>query len=248
MNELPIARRAWLVMILLLLPPLLGWAEGADVTVITHGDRVELTSHLSPGKYTLFDFYADWCVGCRQIEPIVSGLAADHAGDLAVRKIDIVSWSSPVAGQYRLRSIPHLKLFNPEGEMLAQGDPGSVLDLLEIRLGADLASSRLNPTTTGPTRFLGFLLVTIALAAVAGLLYSSLRRPPAAAQPLLYEPPPDSSDPEPGWFVIIQGSLEGPFAASQLDDMCKRSVLTSETKVRRKGEVTWQTLGEVIIQ
>jgi thiol-disulfide isomerase/thioredoxin len=247
-NGLLTARCVWLATILLMAPSLHGWAEAADVAVITRGDRVELASHLSPDKYTLFDFYADWCTGCRQIEPIVSDLAAEHADHLAVRKIDIVSWSSPVAGQYRLRSLPHLMLFDPEGEMLTQGGPGLVLGLLESRLGADPANSLQSPTTIRTDQdasFIAFLFVAVALLAVAGLLYSSLRRP-QAAQPSMPASSPDASDAEPGWFVIIQGSLEGPFSATQLDDMCKRSVLNPEAKVRRQGEVSWQTLSDVI--
>jgi thiol-disulfide isomerase/thioredoxin len=247
MNELSIARRAWLVMILLLVSPLLGWSESADVTVIARGDRVELSSHLVTGKFTLFDFYADWCSGCRQIEPIVSGLAADHAGQLAVRKIDIVRWSSPVAGQYRLRSIPHLVLFNPEGELLADGDPGSVLSLLESRLGAESTGRSLTTTTADQgSGFLGFFMVAVALLAVSALLYGSLRRPSPDVRASSDTPSSAAPAGESGWFVIIQGSLEGPFSATQLDDMCKRSVLSPEAKVRRKGEVSWQSLNEVI--
>jgi thiol-disulfide isomerase/thioredoxin len=216
------------------------------MATIAHGDQVDLGSHLVESKYTLFDFYADWCPGCRQLEPYVKDLADEHPEQLAVRKIDIVRWGSPVASQYRLSSIPHLILFSPQGELLAQGDPGSVLDLLQSRLGTSLRQ----PSAAAGRSGLTFFFVAIALVVVAGLLFSSLRRP-EPVPPLLQEAPvvnqpPATGDAGEAWFVIIQGSLEGPFSATQLDDMVQRSVLTPDTQVRRHGESSWHLVSDII--
>ncbi|MFC1849888.1 hypothetical protein ACFL27_06730 [candidate division CSSED10-310 bacterium] len=44
--------------------------------------------------------------------------AADEKSDLfGLRKIDIKNWRSPVAQQYRIRSIPTCMIYDPEGQL-----------------------------------------------------------------------------------------------------------------------------------
>ena len=50
--------------------------------------------------------------------------------DVAVVAVDInragvkgIDWKSPVAKQYGLRSIPHFKVFGPDGKMIAEDKP-----------------------------------------------------------------------------------------------------------------------------
>lgn len=43
------------------------------------------------------------------------------AKDLYLRKIDIKSWDSDVAQQHNIRSLPHLILYGPEGQVLKTG-------------------------------------------------------------------------------------------------------------------------------
>lgn len=98
-----------------------GGAE-ADVRVIAHGEEVDLESHAVPGKYTVFDFYAAWCPPCRVLSPALERLAAGQPESLAVRKIDIVDWTMPVAAQHGVESLPYLVLFDPEGHKVAMGE------------------------------------------------------------------------------------------------------------------------------
>jgi len=49
--------------------------------------------------------------------------------DIAVVKVDInrpgvkgIDWESPVAQQYQLHSIPHFKIYGPDGKLQAEGD------------------------------------------------------------------------------------------------------------------------------
>ncbi|PYS95086.1 MAG: hypothetical protein DMF50_10195 [Acidobacteria bacterium] len=72
-------------------------SDGADVKVITHGEQVDILAHLARGKYTVFDFYAVWCPPCRVLGPALERLAAKRSDRLAVRKVDIVDWTMPVA-------------------------------------------------------------------------------------------------------------------------------------------------------
>lgn len=41
---------------------------------------------------------------------------------MAILKVDIDDWSSPVARQYRLSSIPYFLLYDGNGNQLGQGD------------------------------------------------------------------------------------------------------------------------------
>ncbi|MBI4612021.1 MAG: hypothetical protein HY720_00260 [Planctomycetes bacterium] len=40
---------------------------------------------------------------------------------VVVRKIDIVKWESDVARQHRIRSIPHLVLYDASGNKVSEG-------------------------------------------------------------------------------------------------------------------------------
>src|SRR5881397_1457045 len=93
-----------------------------DITIITHGDRVDLEAHAVPGKYTVFDFYAVWCPPCRALSPALEKLAAHHRESLAIRKVDIVDWTMPVAEQHDIKELPYLVLFYKEGRQMAAGE------------------------------------------------------------------------------------------------------------------------------
>jgi thioredoxin 1 len=99
-----------------------GAAGPGDVLVIAHGENVDLASHLAAGKHTVFDFYAAWCPPCRKLSPALERLAARHPDRLAIRKIDIVDWTMPVAAQHGVVSLPHLILYDAQGTRVAEGD------------------------------------------------------------------------------------------------------------------------------
>src|SRR5262250_1526492 len=91
----------------------------ADVSVIAHGERIDIGAHAVPGKYTVFDFYAVWCPPCRALSPALERLASRHTDRLAVRKVDIVDWTMPVAEQYKIEELPFLVLYDAGGKRLA---------------------------------------------------------------------------------------------------------------------------------
>jgi hypothetical protein len=41
---------------------------------------------------------------------------------VAVRKIDIVDWTTPVVTQHDVEGLPHLVLYGPDGEKMAEGE------------------------------------------------------------------------------------------------------------------------------
>jgi len=106
-----------------------------DVQVASKGEAFDIKSHLAPGKYTIFDFYADWCPPCRALDPQLRLLAARRP-DVALRRVDIVDWSSAVVKQHGITDLPHMKIYGPSGALLGEG-----LDayrVLEEVLGTDV--------------------------------------------------------------------------------------------------------------
>lgn len=103
----------------------------ATVDVITRGDEVTLTDHLVTGKYVIFDFYADWCGPCKRLDPHLKAMVKKYPNNVALKKIDIIRWQTPVAKQYRINSIPYLKLYDPKGKEVMDGGGQAILSYLE---------------------------------------------------------------------------------------------------------------------
>src|SRR4029077_15649768 len=85
--------------------------------VISHGQQIDISKHLALGNVTIVDFYADWCGPCKPVEPTIQQLAKSDP-EIAVRKIDIVNWASPVATQYHVSSIPRVEIYGRKGELV----------------------------------------------------------------------------------------------------------------------------------
>ncbi|WP_437731729.1 thioredoxin [Sorangium sp. So ce1335] len=72
----------------------------------------------SSGEPVLVDFGATWCGPCRQLAPIVEGIAKDYAGKLKVFTVDIDA-APKSAQRFTIRSVPTLILFKG-GEKVGQ--------------------------------------------------------------------------------------------------------------------------------
>lgn len=64
---------------------------------------------LSSDVPVLVDFYADWCGPCQRLAPVLEELAAENPG-VRIVKVNVDD-SSALGSQYRIESIPCLKLF-----------------------------------------------------------------------------------------------------------------------------------------
>lgn len=93
---------------------------------ISLGAEVALTDYLVPGKTVVFDFTSKFCPPCQAYNQPLAELHAKRA-DIVIVKVDInrpdvrgIDWQSPVARQYDLHSIPHFKVYGPDGKLLGE--------------------------------------------------------------------------------------------------------------------------------
>ncbi len=63
----------------------------------------------------LVDFWAEWCGPCRMVSPIVEEIAAEKAGQLEVRKLN-VDENPNTARKYQVMSIPTIMVFKDGAE------------------------------------------------------------------------------------------------------------------------------------
>ena len=94
---------------------------GADLLHLsTMGEDVpSLEAHVAPGKVTVFDFWAHWCVPCRQVDAHLLGVLGARA-DVAYRKLNVVSWETPVAKRYlaEVPALPYAIVYGKDGKLV----------------------------------------------------------------------------------------------------------------------------------
>ena len=87
----------------------------AEVTVTTENFKEEVLESTIP---VLADFWAQWCVPCRMVGPILAQMADEYDGKLKIAKIN-VDEAGELAAQYNIVSIPSILLFD-KGKMVKQ--------------------------------------------------------------------------------------------------------------------------------
>jgi thiol-disulfide isomerase/thioredoxin len=112
-----------------LLALLLATPAGAidDANAGHPGQTLDRQSLPVKGKPTLIDFYSPFCPPCLALAPVIEKLA-ERRPDLAVKRLNInrrevrgIDWRSPLARQFKIRQVPYFMIFNPRGQLVAEG-------------------------------------------------------------------------------------------------------------------------------
>jgi thioredoxin 1 len=80
-------------------------SQAASVTADTFEQEV-----IKSDIPVVVDFWAEWCMPCKQMAPIVDQIATEMAGKIKVMKCDVGADPS-VASKYGISSIPTLLIF-----------------------------------------------------------------------------------------------------------------------------------------
>ncbi len=104
---------------------------GLDIATASHGEAFELADHLTAGKITIFDYYADWCGPCHLLTPKLERLLLKYDG-LALRTVDISSWESEAAKQANLPGLPFVRIYGPQGKLLGSVQGNQIQKVEEV--------------------------------------------------------------------------------------------------------------------
>ena len=85
-------------------------------------------------KVVLIDFFAEWCMPCLMMEPIIDELSEKFKGKIRFGKINIGD-NQELAKRFNVSSIPNFILFK-EGKPIEQIVGSMSADELQTKLGA----------------------------------------------------------------------------------------------------------------
>ena len=76
---------------------------------------------LSNGKPSIFEFYADWCIACREMAPSMLNVY-DQVGnqvDVVLLNVDNIRWKD-LLDEYEVNGIPQLIFFDANGNVFGR--------------------------------------------------------------------------------------------------------------------------------
>ena len=87
----------------------------AAVTIDQGNFEAEVIQSDTP---VLVDFWAEWCMPCKMVAPVLDQISQDYAGRLKIAKVDVDN-AGEIAQKFSIVSIPTLLLFK-DGNVVGQ--------------------------------------------------------------------------------------------------------------------------------
>ncbi len=81
-----------------------------------HFNKEQFEAALAQPGVLLVDFWAEWCMPCKMLAPVIDRLAEEYEGRAVVGKVD-VDEEPELAARYRVQSIPNVVIFR-DGEIV----------------------------------------------------------------------------------------------------------------------------------
>ena len=101
--------------------PIPEFPPGTDVQTLTRdGSAVGPLPNLAvPGKYTVFDVFAEWCGPCREVDERLKQVVAQRA-DVAIRKLNVRDFDTPLALELgpSFETLPYVVVLTPRGKRI----------------------------------------------------------------------------------------------------------------------------------
>ncbi len=99
-------------------------------------DATFATEVLQSDKPVLVDFWAEWCVPCRKVSPLLAEIAADMSDKVKIVKVNIDE-NPETTRNYQVMSVPTLTIFRngqPVKSVVGARPKGDLVRLIESAL------------------------------------------------------------------------------------------------------------------
>jgi len=101
--------------------PIAEFPAGTDFKTLTKdGSAVGPLPKLAvPGKYTVFDVYAEWCGPCRVVDERLRQVVTERS-DVAIRKLNVRDFDTPLARELgpAFETLPYVVVLTPKGKRI----------------------------------------------------------------------------------------------------------------------------------
>ncbi len=76
-------------------------------------DKDNIESTINQNKIVLVDFWADWCMPCKMIAPVLEKVSNKYLDQIVIGKLNIEDdGCRPIAQKYQVSSIPTILVFH----------------------------------------------------------------------------------------------------------------------------------------